>query len=240
MKLALTIAAISLLTPLPGHTQDSLRPVHALTPQIAVVGRGEVKTSPDRATIQMSVQTRAATAAAAGTENATKQQAVLAALKDLGLSNDQLSTIGYNVYPEQRYEEGKEPTIVAYTVTNTILVDVRKLAQIGPIIDAALSHGANLISSLQFYASNSVVARRTAIAAAIESARADADAAARAAHGSLGMLLEIDIASSSPPPPRPMVMMRAGAATAVDTPINPGEETVSVEVSTRWLFIPPQ
>jgi uncharacterized protein YggE len=39
-----------------------------------------------------------------------------------------------------------------------------------------------------------------------------------------------------------MVMMgkaMAGAAQA-DTPINPGEETLSVEVSTRWRFIPAQ
>ena len=165
----------------------------------------------------------------------------MTALRALGLGNDQLSTINYNVYPEQRYEAGKEPVIVAYNVTNTILVDVRKLSQVGPVIDAALSHGANMITSLQFYASNTESARRTAIASAIEKARADAEAAARAAHGSLGTLLGIDIGSYSPPPPRPMMMgkMAVGAAQA-ETPINPGEETLSVEVSTRWRFIPAQ
>jgi uncharacterized protein YggE len=210
-------------------------------PQIAVVGRGEIKISPDRATIQISVQTRAATAAAAAADNANKQQSVMAALRALGLGNDQLSTINYNVYPEQRYEQGKEPVIVAYNVTNTVLVDVRKLSQVGPVIDAALSHGANMIASLQFYASNTESARRTAIASAIEKARADAEAAARAAHGSLGTLLGIDIGSYSPPPPRPMMMGRLTAGAAqVDTPINPGEETLAVEVSTRWRFIPAQ
>ena len=76
------------------------------------------------------------------------------------------------------------------------------------------------------------------LASAIEKARADAEAAARAARGSLGTLLGIDIGSYSPPPPRPMMMMKqmAGGAQA-DTPINPGEETLSVEVSTRWRFI---
>ena len=76
---------------------------------------------------------------------------------------------------------------------------------------------------------------------AIEKARADAEAAARAAHGSLGTLLGIDIGSYSPPPPRPMMMMSKNAGVAqADTPINPGEETLSVEVSTRWRFIPGQ
>jgi len=232
------LAILALIAPLTIQAQDSRAPTDAI-PQISVGGRGEIKVSPDRATVQISVQTRASTAAAAAAENATKQQSVLAALKGLGLGNDQLSTINYNVYPEQRYEQGKEPVIIAYNVTNTILVDVRKLNQVGPVIDAALAHGANMIASLQFYASNTETARRSTIAIAIEKARADAEAAARAAHGSLGTLLGIDISAYSPPPPRPMMMMAKGVAQS-DTPINPGEETLAVEVSTRWRFIPGQ
>lgn len=240
MKNAITVMILSILTPLLVHAQDS-RATFDANPQISVTGRGEVKVSPDRATIQVSVQTRAARAAAAAVENANKQQSVLAALKGLGLASDQLSTINYNVLPEQRYEPNREPTIVGYSVTNTILVDVRKLSQVGPVIDAALAHGANTITSLQFYASNTEIARRSAIAGAIEKARADADAAARAAHGSLGTLLEIVIGSYSPPPPRPIMMARAMASGAqAETPINPGDETLSVEVNTRWRFIPGQ
>ena len=241
MKLATTGLTLALLAPITTHAQDTRAPFDVI-PQISVVGRGEIKVSPDRATIQISVQTRAVTAAAAAAENATKQQAVLTALRALGLTDDQLSTINYNVYPEQRYEQGKEPVIVAYNVTNTILVDVRKLSQVGPVIDAALAHGANMITSLQFYASNTEVARRSAIASAIEKARADAEAAARAAHGTLGSLLEVSVGSYSPPPPRPMMMARAmaGGVAQADTPINPGDETLSVEVSTRWRFLPAQ
>ncbi len=240
MKIRILPVLGVLLAPLTIHAQDSRAPVEQV-PQIAVTGRGEVKVSPDRATIQISVQTRASTAAAAAAENANKQQAVLTSLRALGLGNDQLSTINYNVYPEQRYEQGKEPVIVGYTVTNTILAEVRKLSQVGPVIDAALSHGANMISSLQFYASNTEAARRTAIATAIEKARADAEAAARAARGTLGTLLEISIGAYSPPPPRPMMMMKqALGREGADTPISPGEETLAVEVSTRWRFIPGQ
>jgi len=238
MKIGLWAVVGSIIAPLTTQAQDTRATIETI-PQIAVTGRGEVKVTPDRATIQVSVQTRAVSAAAAASENATKQQSVLAALRTLGLQNDQLSTINYNVYPEQRYEQGKEPVIVAYNVTNTILVDVRKLNQVGPVIDAALSHGANMIAALQFYASNTETARRSAIATALEKARADAEAAARAAHGSLGSLLEINIGAYSPPPPRPMMMARvAGGVAQMDsTPINPGEETLSVEVSTRWRFI---
>ena len=239
MKIKLLALLVMVSAPLTAHSQDTRAPLEPV-PQIAVTGRGEVKVSPDRATIQISVQTRASTAAAAAAENANKQQAVITALKALGLGTDQLSTINYNVYPEQRYEQGKEPVIIAYNVTNTILADVRKLTQVGPVIDAALAHGANMITSLQFYASNTEAARRTAIGTAIEKARADADAAARAARGTLGTLLEINISSYSPPPPRPMMMMARKDAAQAETPINPGEETLAVEVNTRWRFLPGQ
>src|SRR5207237_9078401 len=141
-------------------------------------------------------------------EITTQQRSRLSALPASGFTNDQLSTVNYNVYPEQRYDQGKEPVTVGYNVTNTVLVDVRKLSQVGPAIDAALSHGANMITSLQFYASNTEAARRTAIQTAIEKARADAEAAARAAGGSLGTLLEISIGAYIPPPPRPPMIPR--------------------------------
>jgi uncharacterized protein len=239
MKTAFVFVLGAILAPLSLQAQDSMasNPVS----QISVVGHGEVKVTSDRATIQVSVQTRAPTAAAAAAENASKQQAVLNALRALGLSNDQLSTVNYNVYPEARYQEGKEPTIIGYNVTNTILVEVRRLNQVGPVIDAALSHGANMITSLQFSASNTEAARRTAIGLAIEKARADAEVAARAARGTLGTLLEINVGAYAPnPPPRPVMFREAAGMAAVQTPINPGEDIVTVEVATRWRFVPGQ
>lgn len=239
MKSRFILLISTILAPLSIHAQDNMA-AHQSPPQIVIVGHGEVKVSPDRATIQVSVQTQAPTAAAAAAENANKQQAVLAALRALGLTNDQLSTVNYNVYPQQRYQEGKEPVIVGYNVTNTILVDVRKLNQVGPVIDAALSHGANMITSLQFYSSNTDAARRTAMAQAIEKARADAEAVARAARGTLGSLLEINVSQYSPNPPQPMMRMDARAAASAPTPINPGEDILSVDVVTRWRFIASQ
>jgi uncharacterized protein YggE len=209
--------------------------ITAPQPQISVAAIGEVKITPDRANIQISVQTRAATAAAAASENATRQKAVIDALRALGLKADQISTTGYNVSPEQRYEPNREPVVIGYNVTNTISVEVTDLTMVGRIIDTAISKGANMISSLNFYASNTDAARRQAMALAIQRARLDAEAAATAAGGSIGGLLEINVGAYFPPP-RPVeysVQMKAASA---DTPINPGDQTVTVNVSTRWSF----
>jgi uncharacterized protein YggE len=214
-------------------------PTMAPIPQISVGSNGEVKVSPDRANIQISVQTRATTAAAAAAENATRQKAVIDALRALGLKADQISTTGYNVMPEQRYEPNKEPVIIGYNVTNTISVEVTDLTMIGRIIDTSISKGANMISSLNFYASNTDAARREAIAAAIRKARQDAEAAAQAAGGSIGGLLEVNVGAYFPPPqPVDYAAKLQSRAMAADTPIQPGDQTLTVNVNTRWSFVP--
>lgn len=221
--------------PLLGQQGDNIQPVAS----ISVGARGEVKVSPDRATIQISVQTKAETAAAAATENARKQQAVIGALKALGLSDKDISTSGYNVYPEQRYEPNREPVITGYNVTNTLTVDLKNVAMVGRVIDAALGKGANMISSLEFYSSNSEAARREAIAIAVRKARLDAEAAAKAAGGSLGELLEITLGAAYPPQPKYVAMSARVTQGGVQdsTPIQAGDETIAVDLNTRWRYV---
>ena len=239
MHKILTVAGLFMATATTAMAQNDA--IRIESPQISVIGHGEVKLTPDRANVQISVQSRATTAAAAAADNAKKQAAVIASIKALGIGDDQISTSNFNVSPEQKYEPNKPPTITGYVVTNTVIVEVQKVSQVGAVLDAALGHGANLISGLSFYSSNTQAARRSAIAAAVANARGDAEAAAKAAGGSLGTLLEIGLGSYSPPVPRPVMMMR-GAVSAdamqTETPISPGQETLSVDVSARWRFIP--
>lgn len=233
MKRILLSAVCLVAAPLYGQQQPTIPPI----PQIAVVSRGEVKVTPDRASIQISVQTRAETAAAAAEENARKQKAVIDAIRGLGVDAKDISTAGYNIYPEQRYEQNREPVVVGYNVTNTLFVDLKSVALVGKTIDAALGKGANMINSLQFYSSNTDNARREAIAIAVKQARADAEAAAKAAGGSIVALLEVSVGSYSAPPPRPIELRgQVAAAAKVETPISAGDQTVAVDVATRWQF----
>lgn len=233
---ALSLAFSAIIAPVSGQLSDSRTP---FPPNIVVTAHGEQKIQPDRATIQIAVLNRAATAAAAANENARITQRVFAALRSLGLQNDQLSTSGYHVAPEYRYEPNRDPRLIGYQVNNTVVVEVRRLEQAGPVIDASLGAGANQISSLHFFASNTEVARRTALAAAMQTARLDAEAMARAAGGTLGELLEATVgAFMAPPPPPSPVRMMARAQEQADTPISPGTQTLGVDVTTRWRFVP--
>ena len=209
----------------------------AAPPQIAVSGTAEAKVSPDRATIFVGVHTRAATAAAAAQENAKRQRAVLDTLRAIGLPSEQLRTVNYSVSPETRYDNTTQTThVTGYTVSNTVVADVRRIDQVSSVIDAALGKGANEISGLEFYSSVADSVRRVAMAEATQNARRDADVLARAAGGSLGPLLEIST-QGSPVPRLAMETVRMSAAPGVATPIESGEQTITATVSARWAFV---
>jgi uncharacterized protein YggE len=199
---------------------------------------GEAKVVPDRARIRIAVQTRATTAAAAGTANARKQRAVLDTLRALGFTSEQLTTVGYSVQPEFRYDkEGGTPQVIGYVVSNTIRADAPRIDLVGPAIDAALAKGANNIEGLEFYSSRADEARREALADAVARARGDADAMARAAGGTLGALMEISSFAQATPIEGYAPAMARMDAKAAPTPIEPGEQTVRATVSMRWRLV---
>ena len=211
-------------------------PTATPVPQISTSASGEARVQPDRATIMFAVETRAQTAARAGADNAKRQQAVIDALRKLGLGEGQVSTTGYSVAPEMRYD-GKQPQVVGYVARNVVKAEVTRIDQVGGLIDAALGAGANVVNSLRFYSSRADNARKEALADAVAKARSDAEAMARAAGGSLGALIELSTAGGVRPMGEDFAMARMASAEATPTPIEPGEQTVSVFVSARWAFV---
>lgn len=223
-----------------GSAIAAQEPTRPQVPQIVVSATGEVRVAPDRAMISIGVQSRAATAAAASAQNSQKQRAVIEAIKARGVPAEQISTSSFNVIPETRYDrEGQQaPRTTSYLVMNTVNVDLKRVDQVGPVIDASLAAGANQINSLSFGVQNADSARRAALASAMAKARADAEVMARAAGGTLGPLIEATATDMGGPQPRPM-FFRAEAAMAADksVPVEPGQETISAGVSARWQFV---
>lgn len=236
MRLIFSIGLVVIsISQLPAQTPAS--PTAAI-PQISTSASGESKVQPDRATILFGVETRKPTAAQAGAENARRQRAVLDTLRKLGLTEAQLSTSGYSVTPEMRYD-GKQPQVTGYIARNVVQADVRRIEQVGPLIDGALGAGANMVNSLRFFSSRADEARRLALADAVVKARSDAEAMAKAAGGMLGPLIEMSTAGDVRPVAYDvMVSARMAAAENAPTPIDPGEQTVMVSISARWTFLP--
>ncbi len=209
-------------------------------PQINTNAEAEAEAPADRATLLVSVETRATTAAAAAADNARRVRTTLDTLRAMGLAKEQIGTFGYSVQPiYSRPAPGGQdgPHVTGYVARNTVRVEIKKVDEAGRLIDAALAGGANSIGGLQFTSTNADSARRDALNRATLQARGDAEAIARAAGGTLGPLLEM---SASGQGGRLMLaQMRVSAtASAEATPIEAGPLTISVSVNGRWQFVP--
>jgi uncharacterized protein YggE len=235
MKVARAAALLALL----GGAVRAQSPSQSLQPQIITVGQGEVRVVPDRATVTVGVQSRAGTAAEASAINARKQKAVTEAIRAKGVAQDQIATSGFGVQPEMKYDKpGSPPTVVGYLVTNLVTVQLQQTDKAGPVIDASIAAGADEIQSLAFSISNPDSARRAAIAIAVSRAKGDAEAAAKAAGGALGTMLELTVGEFEIPAPRPMAFA-ARMKESPATPIEAGMEPVRASVTVRWQFVPP-
>jgi uncharacterized protein YggE len=211
----------------------------AATPTTISVGsRAEVKIPADHATLVISVETRAPTAAAAASDNARINNAVLAALKGAGVEQSQIGSAGYIVRQNWRYDNPtRQQKLDGYIAENSIRIEITKLDRIGAYIDTALAAGATRASDLSFSATASDQARHTALANAMTTARGDAAVMAKAAGGSLGRLLDANSMTMTPMPQMRMEAMRMSAsaeAASEPTTILPREILVTATVNTRW------
>lgn len=238
--IVLALASAAPLSAAPLRAQQPIPQPAPPVPRITVSGMGDVRATPDRATIAIGVQTRAKTAAAASAENARRQQAVLDTLRALGIPKERILTSDYSVNVEQDYRPDRgdsTPRVTGYVVSNVVQVDVWQVGQVGRLIDAALAVGANAINSLQFYSSRADELRREALSRAVAAARADAEAMAKAAGGSLGPLLELSSIGYAMPLQEARYSLARAADAAAPTPIAAGEQTTTATVSASWQFV---
>ncbi|MEO8881180.1 MAG: SIMPL domain-containing protein [Gemmatimonadaceae bacterium] len=232
--IASALCAASLAAQQPAGNMPPMHPPSV----ISTSATGEARYIPDRATISVGVQTRAPTAAKASADNAMKQRAVIDAIKAQGIAADQISTVNYSLNAEQVYNPqagDKAPKITGYVAMNTVRVEVRRVDQVGALIDAAIAKGANDVSSLDFHSSAPDSLRRVALADAYKQAVADATVLAQAAGGQLGELLELTTGGPGDAP-QPMYRARVAFAGAA-TPVSVGEANITVGVMARWRLV---
>ncbi len=215
---------------------------------ISTQGHGEVKVRPDSLNVSATVESKAPTLAAARTENNKKTQAIINALKGLNIPNMKLETQNVQVYPIQSEPQNSRlPKVIGYQVTNGLGVTVTganadALGDAGSrIVDTALNAGANNVGGLNFFLNDMASARAEALSAAVQDARRNADAMARAAGVTVTGLHSLE-GSPQYGYPRPVPMYatmkaeRAGVADVGSTPIETGETTITSDVTARFKF----
>jgi uncharacterized protein YggE len=226
MRLAFNICLTIFLFVLPLAAQD----VNAkLPPSIQTSGEAVITAKPDRAQIDIGVTTQADTSQTAASKNATQLEAVLSQLRRVLGPGADIKTISYSLSPNYRYPTGGgEPTITGYTATNIVRVTLDDLTQVGKVIDAATSSGANRIQSLQFTLKNKEAVEAQALSEAAVSARKKAETLAAALGLRIVRILSVTESSPVVVPVRSVAFARAEAAS---TPIESGTIEVRASVS---------
>ena len=217
---------------------------------ITVSGYGTVDTHPDEAVLRLAVVTQSEDAKNASDENVEKMDAVLAALYEIGISEEDAVTSGYRVWPQYSWRDD-EQQLIGFQVRNSLTVTVRDIEKIGDVIDAALGAGANEINDVTFTVSDSrqTELRYEAIADAADKAKADAMSVAKAMDVAIVGPVEISTTGSQFSPYRMYMGYETGykgsevealpmPTPAVATPpqIQPGDVTVSAQVTVVYEF----
>ena len=157
---------------------------------VQVSGTAVVNVSPDRALIQLGVQSNGKTPREVQANNATTIGQVIKAVKALGVEAKDISTDHYVIEP--LYEDYDSLPIKGYRIYNVISITMREVDQTSDIIAAAFEEGANQVVNVEFYTSELRKYRDQAREMAMKAAGEKANALAQAAGADTDCVLTIN------------------------------------------------
>jgi uncharacterized protein YggE len=202
-------------------------------------GEGRISAAPDKTEIVLGVDSRAAEPAAAAIDNNTKTAKILEAVRGLGVNEKDIQTVNVSLYPEYDYSEPvATPKVTGYLASNTVRITSHDIAQVGPVIDAAINAGATNVQGVTFGFTDETrrelenEARRIAT----EDALRRATALAQFSGVRLGDPISIVETSSGGtiPPPIYYAPELGGGGTTADTQIQPGSLEIVLTVNVTY------
>jgi uncharacterized protein len=157
---------------------------------VNVSGAAVVNVIPDRALLQLGVQSTGATPDAVRSANDQEIKKVIQAISALGVQAKDIATDSFIVYPV--YQDYNSLAIKGYRVDNTVSITLRDVSQVDDALIAALKAGANEVQDVQFYSSELRKYRDQARTLAMQAAAEKAQALANAAGAQAGCILTIN------------------------------------------------
>ena len=223
--------------------------------QISVNGEGKVAVKPDLAMFTAGVVTDAAKVKDAQLENTRRSNAVIGFLKQKGLEEKDIKTVGYSIYPQYSYPEpcprglpGYEsypcpastiPKIKSYQVRHTIEVKVRDLDKTDELLDGVISSGANEVGSVSFFVEDEEKVKVEARKKAIENAKEKAKVLAKDLGVRLGKIMSFSESGGGYPIYARTLeaFSKGGGVDSAPSPqVEPGEQEVNSNVTITYEF----
>ncbi len=215
--------------------------------EIHVSGQGKASIEPDLAILNLGVETRGATVSEAREEAATAMEAVMGALEEADVAENDIQTRRFNIRADHEWQEVTEngirtskSVLVGYRVNNTLIVKVRDLDSVGTVIDDTAEAGGDAIrfDGLNFTAEDLSPVMTQLREDAVNDAKSKAQHFADLAEVGLGQLIFISDGTVARPLSRVYAESAASAfqLQAYDTGISRGELDVTMSVQTVFTI----
>jgi uncharacterized protein YggE len=211
--------------------------------RLSVRGEARLMVPPDQVSVTLAVATEAKKTHKAIADNSKKMNAVIKALKSLGLTDKDYKTQHFQVQPlwsSRPKGAGSQwhPNIIAYRVNNRLHVTMRQLDQVGDLIASATAAGANQINAVYFGLSNPRAYREQAITQAMHNAQQDALVLVAASGNHIARIISLRLdnaaVSNGHFATKRHRMMAVSAEAASVPPIEAGDITVTASVSVTY------
>ncbi len=203
-------------------------------PSITVTGTGEVLVKPDLARVDIGVVTQFESASVGVRRNNEAVEKLLGALDEYGIAESDIQTSNFRVAPQYEYDRsGQAPRLIGYRVTNQVRVAVRRIADLGTLLDEVVTAGANQINNVTFAVNEAKSFEDTARRRAMADAHRKAALYAQEAGVRLGSVHRVEEATDT-------VAIRQfdfdAAQEARAVPIAPGQQTLRQHVRVTFAI----
>ena len=227
------VAAAVQTAPTTANAQSSASPTG-----IWVTGEGTVDLEPDLALLNVGVEVEAATVSEARGEAASAMAAVIAAVKNRGLTDADIQTSSFDIWPRYDYIEGMQ-TLAGYRVSNSVTIKIRDLDGAGDIIDDVADAGgdATRIDGIQFSVEDPMPFMADLREAAVQNAKDKAQHYADLIGASLGDLVYLtEAGGGAPPVPVARAEFALDTAAMAKTSVSGGELTLRLTLQAAFAI----
>lgn len=218
--------------------------------QVTVSGEGKVYAKPDIALVSLGVTTEASNVADVTKKNTDKMNAVIEAIKKLGIEDKDIQTTNYSLTPV--YDSYYVPTLIptgagdsvmrtktaltGYRLDQNVQVKVRDFAKISDVLSQSTANGANVVGDLQFTIDNPEQFKQEARAKAIAQAKENAQNLAKESGIKLGKLINVYENYVYPMAYSKGMGIGGGSATdSAPTPtIQPGQQEINITINLTY------
>ena len=193
LLLSMSLPTVSVQAATPSSTPQptaDVQPVCDSKRTVQVSGSALINVTPDRALIQLGVQSNGKTPDAVQFANSVAIQKVIKALLAQGVEAKDIATDLYVIEPI--YEDYDSLYIKGYRINNIVAITLHDVKKTSAILAATLSAGANQVINVEFYTSELRKYRDQARELAMKAAKEKAQALANTAGAETSCVLNIN------------------------------------------------